>query len=66
MNLGIIQLVTGLLAAVAFAIAIMATGAALVSGLFMAAGMALLAWLTWSLIRGVLRRRSGPTPTSTP
>lgn len=66
MKLGVLQVITGLLAAVAFVIAFMAAGVALVSGLFMAAGMALLAWLTWSLIRTVLRRRSGPTPTSTP
>ena len=58
MQLGIAQIITGLLAAVAFAIAIIAAGAGLVSGIFMLAGMALLAWLAYSLIRRVLSRRA--------
>ncbi|KQS55486.1 hypothetical protein ASG17_05215 [Brevundimonas sp. Leaf363] len=59
MQLGVLQVITGLLAAVAFVIAIIAAGAGLISGVFMLAGVALLAWLTYSLIRGVLRHRAG-------
>ena len=58
MQLGTAQIITGLLAAVAFAIAIIAAGAGLISGVFMLAGMALLAWLAFSLIRRVLNRRA--------
>jgi threonine/homoserine/homoserine lactone efflux protein len=58
MSISIIHVVAGLLALVAFVLAIMAAGAGLVSGLFMLAGFAALAWLAYSLIRGVLRRRA--------
>ena len=54
MRLQTIQIVAGLAAAVAFILAFMAAGA--VSGLFMLAGLAAVAWLAYSLIKGVLRR----------
>lgn len=57
-----IQLVAGLTAAVAFVLAFMAAGAALVSGLFMLAGLACLGWLAFSLIKGVLGRNSRSEP----
>ena len=56
MRLQTIQIVAGLAAAVAFILAFMAAGAAFVSGLFMLAGLAAVAWLAYSLIKGVLRR----------
>ncbi|WP_395942609.1 hypothetical protein [Brevundimonas sp.] len=51
-----IQIVAGLTAAVAFVLAFMAAGAALVSGLFMLTGLAAVGWLAYSLIKGVMRR----------
>lgn len=61
MRLKTIQIVAGLAAAIAFFLAFMAAGAALASGLFMLLGMGALAFLAWSLIKGVLSRtRSGP------
>ena len=56
MRLQTIQIVAGLGAAVAFVLAFMAAGAALVSGLFMLLGLAAVAWLAYSLIKGVLHR----------
>jgi hypothetical protein len=57
-----IQIVAGLTAAVAFVLAFMAAGAALVSGLFMLTGLAAIGWLAWSLIKSVLRRDSKSEP----
>lgn len=57
-----IQIVAGLTAAVAFVLAFMAAGAALVSGLFMLAGLAAIGWLAYSLIKGVLRRDNKSEP----
>ncbi|MFN7128521.1 MAG: hypothetical protein ACK4OJ_05595 [Brevundimonas sp.] len=57
-----IQIVAGLTAAVAFVLAFMAAGAALVSGLFMLLGLAAVAWLAYSLIKSVMRRDSKAEP----
>ncbi|NBB65148.1 hypothetical protein GVN18_38470 [Pseudomonas sp. ODNR1LW] len=57
-----LQIVAGLGAAVAFALAFMAAGAALASGLFMLLGLAAVGWLAYSLIKGVLRRGRGAEP----
>lgn len=63
MRLRTIQIVAALLAAVAFCLAFMAAGAALLSGLFMLLGLAALGWLAWSLMKQVgfgSRRRRRP------
>jgi len=57
-----IQIVAGLAAAVAFVLAFMAAGAAVLSSLFMLAGLAAVGWLAYSLIKGVLRRDSKAEP----
>ena len=56
MRLKTIQVIAALAAAVAFILAFMAAGVLLLSGLFMAAGLAAVAWLAWSLIRQVHAR----------
>ncbi|MGV9006416.1 MAG: hypothetical protein ACOH1H_06730 [Brevundimonas sp.] len=56
MRLQTIQIIAGLSAAVAFCLAFMATGILIVSTLFMALGLAAVAWLAWSLIRQVRSR----------
>ena len=63
MRLKTIQVIAALAAAVAFVLAFMAAGVLLLSGLFMAAGLAAVAWLAWSLIRQV-RGRSRNRPVS--
>ena len=63
MRLKTIQVIAALAAAVAFILAFMAAGVLLLSGLFMAAGLAAVAWLAWSLIRQV-RGRSRNRPVS--
>lgn len=50
------QIVLALMAAVAFVLAFLATGAVLISGLFMLAGVVLLGFLAWTLIKRVLFR----------
>ncbi len=45
-----VQVIAALTAAVAFILAFMAAGAVLVSSLFMAVGLAAVAWLAWSLV----------------
>lgn len=64
MRLRTIQIVAALAAAVAFCLAFMAAGAALLSAVFMFAGLAALAWLAWSLMKqvnaGPRHRRRGP------
>ncbi len=60
MRLKIIQIVAALVAAVAFLLAFMAAGVVLVSTLFMAAGLAAVGWLAWSLIRQVGGRGRKP------
>lgn len=64
MRLQSIQIVAGLLAAVAFVLAFMAAGAVIVSSLFMLLGMAALAWLAWSLIKRMGRHHRSPKPAS--
>ena len=56
MRLQTAQIVLALMAAVAFVLAFMATGAVLISGMFMVAGLALLGMLAWTLIKRVLFR----------
>lgn len=56
MRLKTIQVIAALAAAVAFILAFMAAGVLLLSGLFMAAGLAAVGWLAWSLVRQVRRR----------
>ena len=64
MRLQTIQIVAGLGAAVAFVLAFMAAGAAMVSGLFMLTGLAAVGWLAYSLIRGVLHRGGKAEPSA--
>ncbi|HEY0599204.1 hypothetical protein [Brevundimonas sp.] len=56
MRLRTVQVIAALAAAVAFVLAFMAAGVVLLSSLFMAAGLAAIAWLAWSLIRQVRGR----------
>ena len=56
MRLKTVQVIAALVAAVAFVLAFMAAGVLILSGLFMAAGLAAVAWLAWSLIRQVRTR----------
>jgi len=53
MRLKTIQVIAALIAAVAFVLAFMAAGVFLISSLFMAVGLAAVAWLAWSLVRRV-------------
>ena len=56
MRLKTVQAVAALAAAVAFVLAFMAAGVLILSALFMAVGLAAVAWLAWSLIRQVRGR----------
>ena len=56
MRLKTVQVIAALVAAVAFVLAFMAAGIVLLSSLFMAVGLAAVAWLAWSLIRQVRTR----------
>ena len=56
MRLKTVQVIAALIAAVAFVLAFMAAGILLLSSLFMAVGLAAVAWLAWSLIRQVHAR----------
>jgi len=62
MRLQTIQIVAGLGAAVAFILAFMAAGAAIISGLFMLLGLAAMGWLAYSLIKGVRHRGKKAEP----
>ncbi len=53
MRLKTIQVIAALVAAVAFVLAFMAAGVFFISSLFMAVGLAAVAWLAWSLVRRV-------------
>ena len=53
MRLRTVQVIAALIAAVAFVLAFMAAGVLLISSLFMAVGLAAVAWLAWSLVRRV-------------
>ena len=66
MRLKTIQIVAALVAAIAFVLAFIAAGILLVSGLFMALGLAAVAWLAWSLIRQVQGRDRKPVPLTRP
>ena len=64
MRLKTIQIVAALAAALAFVLAFIAAGIFIVSVAFMLTGMAILAWLAWSLmkqIRAMSRRRVAGT-----
>ena len=65
MRLKTVQIVAALIAAIAFVLAFIAAGVLLVSGLFMALGLAAVAWLAWSLIRQVHAIRGRKTATLT-
>lgn len=53
------RIIAALVAAVAFVLAFIAAGIFIVSGLFMALGLAAVGWLAWSLIRQVRTGRRG-------
>ena len=53
MRLKTVQVIAALIAAVAFVLAFMAAGIILLSSLFMAVGLAAVAWLAWSLVQRV-------------
>ena len=53
MRLKTVQVIAALVAAVAFVLAFMAAGIVLLSSLFMAVGLAAVAWLAWSLVHRV-------------
>ena len=65
MRLRTVQVIAALVAAVAFVLAFMAAGVFLVSSLFMAVGLAAVAWLAWSLMRQVRERGRNRTATPT-
>jgi hypothetical protein len=53
------RIIAALAAAVAFVLAFISAGVFIVSGLFMALGLAAIGWLAWSLIRQVRTGRRG-------
>ena len=63
MRLKTVQIIAALVAAIAFVLAFIAAGILLVSGAFMAAGLAAVGWLAWSLIRQVQTRGKPATLT---
>lgn len=64
MRLKTVQVIAALAAAVCFILAFIAAGILILSTLFMASGLAAVAWLAWSLIRQV--RARGRNRTATP
>ena len=62
MRLKTIQAIAALAAAVAFILAFMAAGVLILSALFMAVGLAAVAWLAWSLVRQVRGRERRRAP----
>jgi hypothetical protein len=66
MRLKTVQIVAALIAALAFVLAFIAAGILLVSGLFMALGLAAVGWLAWSLIRQVQVRARKPAELTRP
>lgn len=58
MRIQTVQIVAGLLAAVAFVIAFISAGAAVISFAFALAGSAALVWLVYSIARQLLSHRS--------
>jgi uncharacterized membrane protein (UPF0136 family) len=66
MRLKTVQIIAALVAAIAFVLAFIAAGVLLLSGLFMALGLAAVAWLAWSLIRQVKIRGRKTVPLTRP
>lgn len=66
MRLKTVQIIAALVAAIAFILAFIAAGVLLLSGLFMALGLAAVAWLAWSLIRQVQIRGRKPVSLTRP
>jgi hypothetical protein len=66
MRLKTVQIIAALAAAIAFVLAFIAAGVLLVSGLFMALGLAAVGWLAWSLIRQVQIRARKPAELTRP
>jgi threonine/homoserine/homoserine lactone efflux protein len=64
MRLKTVQVIAALAAAVCFVLAFIAAGILIVSTLFMAAGLAAVAWLAWSLVRQVRARGRNRTASS--
>jgi hypothetical protein len=58
MRVQTVQIVAGLLAAVAFVIAFISAGVAVISFLFALIGAAALAWLAYSVAKRILMRRT--------
>lgn len=58
MRVQTVQIVAGLLAAIAFVIAFISAGVALVSFLFALIGAAALAWLAYSVAKRIFMRRT--------
>ena len=56
MTLNTIHIITGLLAAIAFVLAFMTAGVAILSAVCMVAGLLALAWVTRSLMRNIQKR----------
>ena len=56
MRLHIAQIIAGLLAAIAFVLAFMTAGVAILSAICMIGGLVALAWVARSLVRDVRRR----------
>ena len=65
MRIHTVQFIVGLLSAIAFVIAFMAAGAAIVSSLFALVGAVLLAWVVYSLARRALTQRAERNVTPT-
>lgn len=57
MRLRTLQITAAIAAIIAFVLAFVVAGIALVSGAFMIAGLAAVAWLAWSLVKQVHRRQ---------
>ena len=56
MRLQTVQIIAGLLAAIAFVLAFMTAGVAILSALCMVGGLLALAWVTRSLMRDLRKR----------
>lgn len=65
MRMKTVQVIAALAAAVCFILAFIAAGILILSALFMAAGLAAVAWLAWSLMRQVRERGRNRTATPT-
>ncbi len=58
MQIQTVQIVTGLLAAIAFVIAFISAGAAVISSVFALIGASALAWLVYTIAKRMLLHRS--------